>query len=81
MQRVKELVNFGGFLDCEYLRRTLAKEFQLMESRYFFLPSFNIKRCSCNQNSSENGPRLNVVRLLKPNRTLFQYAVIQLVLF
>jgi hypothetical protein len=37
MQRVKELAHFGGFLDCEYLRRTLAKEFQLMESRYSFL--------------------------------------------
>ena len=41
MQRVKELVHFGGFLDCEYLRRTLAKEFQQMESRYFFLAPFH----------------------------------------
>ncbi|KAA8515340.1 hypothetical protein F0562_018430 [Nyssa sinensis] len=32
MQRVRELVHFGGFLDSEYLRRTLAKEFQQMES-------------------------------------------------
>lgn len=31
MQRVRELVQFGGFSDTEYLRRTLAKEFQLME--------------------------------------------------
>jgi hypothetical protein len=44
MQNAKELVHFGGFLDCEYLRRTLAKEFQLMESRYFFLPSI-YNRC------------------------------------
>lgn len=41
MQRVKELVHFGGFLDCEYLWRTLAKEFQQMESRYFFLAPFH----------------------------------------
>lgn len=33
MQRVKELVQFGGFSDSEYLRRTLAKEFQEMECR------------------------------------------------
>ncbi|KAF5943733.1 hypothetical protein HYC85_017810 [Camellia sinensis] len=32
MKRVKELVQFGGFLDTGYLRRTLAKEFQQMES-------------------------------------------------
>ncbi|XP_061367672.1 anaphase-promoting complex subunit 4 [Gastrolobium bilobum] len=31
MQRVRELVQFGGFSDTEYLRRTLAKEFQQME--------------------------------------------------
>ena len=31
MQRVRELVQFGEFLDSEYLTRTLAKEFQLME--------------------------------------------------
>ncbi|KAF7803543.1 anaphase-promoting complex subunit 4 [Senna tora] len=31
MQRVKELVHFGGFSDPEYLKRTLAKEFQQME--------------------------------------------------
>uniref|UniRef100_A0A2P2INE0 Anaphase-promoting complex subunit 4 n=2 Tax=Rhizophora mucronata TaxID=61149 RepID=A0A2P2INE0_RHIMU len=41
MQRVKELVQFGGFSDCEYLQRTLAKEFQQMESSFkeaFLLP-------------------------------------------
>jgi hypothetical protein len=37
MQRVKELVQFGGFSDCEYLQRTLAKEFQQMEDRYVFI--------------------------------------------
>ncbi|KAL3740385.1 hypothetical protein ACJRO7_021636 [Eucalyptus globulus] len=31
MERVKELVQFGGFKDSKCLRRTLAKEFQLME--------------------------------------------------
>ncbi|KAK7362944.1 hypothetical protein VNO77_05069 [Canavalia gladiata] len=31
MQRVRELVQFGGFPDAEFLRRTLAKEFQQME--------------------------------------------------
>jgi hypothetical protein len=42
MQNAKELVHFGGFLDCEYLRRTLAKEFQLMEFRYFSISSFSL---------------------------------------
>ncbi|GLT69895.1 hypothetical protein SLA2020_420080 [Shorea laevis] len=43
MQRVRELLHFGGFSDCEYLQHTLAKEFQQMESGhallflYFFL--------------------------------------------
>ncbi|EXB51820.1 Anaphase-promoting complex subunit 4 [Morus notabilis] len=32
MQRVKELVQFGGFSDCGYLQRTLAKQFHQMES-------------------------------------------------
>ncbi|KAM7530711.1 hypothetical protein LguiB_034121 [Lonicera macranthoides] len=32
MQRVRELAHFGGFLDCQYLQRTLAKEFQQLES-------------------------------------------------
>ncbi|KAB1221901.1 Anaphase-promoting complex subunit 4 [Morella rubra] len=34
MQRVKELVHFGGFVDSEYLRRKLTKEFQQMESSF-----------------------------------------------
>ncbi|CAI0468364.1 unnamed protein product [Linum tenue] len=33
MQSVQDLVQFGEFWDTEYLRRTLAKEFQQMESR------------------------------------------------
>lgn len=32
LDRVKELIQFGGFSDCEYLQRSLAKEFQQMES-------------------------------------------------
>ncbi|XP_057992517.1 anaphase-promoting complex subunit 4 isoform X2 [Hevea brasiliensis] len=40
MQRVKELVHFGGFSDIEYLRRTLAKEFQEME--YSFKEAFQM---------------------------------------
>ncbi|KAL2495099.1 Anaphase-promoting complex subunit 4 [Forsythia ovata] len=31
-QRIQELAQFGGFLDSEYLKRTLMKEFQQMES-------------------------------------------------
>ncbi|GKE05942.1 anaphase-promoting complex subunit 4, partial [Tanacetum coccineum] len=31
MERVQELAHFGGFTDFDYLRRTLAKEFQQME--------------------------------------------------
>lgn len=41
MQRVRDLVNFGGFSDCNYLRRTLLKEFQLLESSFkeaFLMP-------------------------------------------
>lgn len=41
MQKIKELVQLGGFSDSEYLQRTMAKEFQQMESRYpffFFSP-------------------------------------------
>lgn len=34
VRRVRELVQFGGFSDCEHLQRTLAKEFQQMETRY-----------------------------------------------
>ncbi|CAL5329331.1 unnamed protein product [Camellia sinensis] len=53
MKRVKELVQFGGFLDIRYLRRTLAKEFQQMESCFASSPksaipedSFsNIRNC------------------------------------
>ncbi|XP_057963074.1 anaphase-promoting complex subunit 4 [Malania oleifera] len=47
MQRVRELAQFGGFLDTEYLRRSLAKEFQLMESSFkeaFLVPSMTISR-------------------------------------
>ncbi|KAE9461800.1 hypothetical protein C3L33_06293, partial [Rhododendron williamsianum] len=32
MKRLKQLVTFGGFSDTGYLQRTLAKEFQQMES-------------------------------------------------
>ncbi|GER57032.1 anaphase-promoting complex subunit 4 [Striga asiatica] len=31
-QRIKELTLFGGFADCEYLKRTLAVEFQQLQS-------------------------------------------------
>ncbi|CAN8325502.1 unnamed protein product [Cochlearia groenlandica] len=34
IQRVKELIQFGGFSDCDFLQRTLAKEFQHMESSF-----------------------------------------------
>ncbi|KAJ9690302.1 hypothetical protein PVL29_012784 [Vitis rotundifolia] len=34
MQKIKELVQLGGFSDSEYLRRTMAKEFQQMESSF-----------------------------------------------
>ncbi|TKY59340.1 Anaphase-promoting complex subunit 4 [Spatholobus suberectus] len=47
MQRVRELVQFGGFSDTEYLRRTLAKEFQLMELSFkeaFQMPFTTISR-------------------------------------
>ncbi|RZC03630.1 Anaphase-promoting complex subunit 4 isoform B [Glycine soja] len=47
MQRVRELVQFGGFADTEYLRRTLAKEFQLMELSFkeaFEMPFTTISR-------------------------------------
>lgn len=36
MERVQELAHFGGFTDFDYLRRTLAKEFQQMEFWYAF---------------------------------------------
>ncbi|XP_076956679.1 anaphase-promoting complex subunit 4-like [Bidens hawaiensis] len=32
LERVQELAQFGGFTDFDYLQRTLAKEFQQMES-------------------------------------------------
>ncbi|CAL5366479.1 unnamed protein product [Camellia sinensis] len=47
MKRVKELVQFGGFLDTGYLQRTLAKEFQQMESCFkqaFELPFTTISK-------------------------------------
>ncbi|KAF3451562.1 hypothetical protein FNV43_RR07657 [Rhamnella rubrinervis] len=47
MQRIKELVQFGGFSDCEYLQRTLAKEFQQLESSFkdaFLMPFTSISR-------------------------------------
>ncbi|CAL1372682.1 unnamed protein product [Linum trigynum] len=47
MQRVQDLVQFGGFSDTEYLRRTLAKEFQQMESSFkeaFLMPFTTISR-------------------------------------
>ncbi|KAK6932482.1 Anaphase-promoting complex subunit 4, WD40 domain [Dillenia turbinata] len=47
MERTKELVNFGGFSDVEYLRRTLAKEFQLVESSFkdaFLMPFTTISK-------------------------------------
>lgn len=47
VQRVRELVHFGGFSDFDYLRRTLAKEFQQMESSFkdaFQMPYTTISR-------------------------------------
>ncbi|CAN0852724.1 Anaphase-promoting complex subunit 4 [Linum grandiflorum] len=47
MQRVQELVHYGGFSDTEYLRRTLAKEFEQMESSFkeaFLMPFTTISR-------------------------------------
>ncbi|XP_050212852.1 anaphase-promoting complex subunit 4 isoform X2 [Mercurialis annua] len=47
VQRVKELVLFGGFSDCEFLQRTLAKEFQEMASSFkkaFQMPFITISR-------------------------------------
>ncbi|GLT83038.1 hypothetical protein SLE2022_013510 [Rubroshorea leprosula] len=34
IQRIRALVCFGGFSDCEYLQHTLAKEFLQMESSF-----------------------------------------------
>ncbi|XP_057748583.1 anaphase-promoting complex subunit 4 [Arachis stenosperma] len=47
MQRIRELVQFGGFSDTEYLRRTLAKEFQQMEISFreaFEMPFITVSR-------------------------------------
>ncbi|XP_007025788.2 PREDICTED: anaphase-promoting complex subunit 4 isoform X2 [Theobroma cacao] len=47
LQRVRELVHFGGFSDCEYLRRTLSEEFQQMESSFkeaFLMPFTTISQ-------------------------------------
>ncbi|XP_024018902.1 anaphase-promoting complex subunit 4 isoform X2 [Morus notabilis] len=47
MQRVKELVQFGGFSDCGYLQRTLAKQFHQMESSFkeaFLMPFTSISK-------------------------------------
>ncbi|XP_021902226.1 anaphase-promoting complex subunit 4 [Carica papaya] len=47
MQRVRELALFGGFSDSEFLRRTLAKEFQQVESSFkdaFLVPFATISR-------------------------------------
>lgn len=34
MRRIEELVKFGGFTDTEYLRRSLAREFEQLCERY-----------------------------------------------
>nr|XP_011460293.1 PREDICTED: anaphase-promoting complex subunit 4 [Fragaria vesca subsp. vesca] len=47
VRRVRELVQFGGFSDCEHLQRTLAKEFQQMETSFkeaFQMPFTTISR-------------------------------------
>ncbi|KAF8389342.1 hypothetical protein HHK36_026036 [Tetracentron sinense] len=47
MQRVRELVQFGGFSDTEFLRRTLAKEFEQLESSFkeaFLMPFTTISK-------------------------------------
>lgn len=46
-ERIRELVQFGGFSDTEYLRRTLAKEFQQLELSFkeaFQMPFTTISR-------------------------------------
>ncbi|XP_045824082.1 anaphase-promoting complex subunit 4 [Trifolium pratense] len=46
-ERVRELVQFGGFSDTEYLRRNLAKEFQQLELSFkdaFQMPFTTISR-------------------------------------
>ncbi|XP_068652072.1 anaphase-promoting complex subunit 4 [Aristolochia californica] len=47
MQRVEELVKFGGFSDTEYLQRTLTKEFEEMEDSFklaFLMPFTTISK-------------------------------------
>ncbi|KAG9455951.1 hypothetical protein H6P81_000459 [Aristolochia fimbriata] len=47
MQRVEELVKFGGFSDTEYLHRTLTKEFEEMEDSFklaFLMPFTTISK-------------------------------------
>ncbi|XP_010259823.1 PREDICTED: anaphase-promoting complex subunit 4 [Nelumbo nucifera] len=47
MQRVNELVKFGGFSDTRYLQRTLAKEFEQMEQSFkeaFLMPFTTISK-------------------------------------
>ncbi|GAV58851.1 WD40 domain-containing protein/Apc4_WD40 domain-containing protein/Apc4 domain-containing protein [Cephalotus follicularis] len=47
IQRVRELVQFGGFSDCNFLRRTLAKEFRHLESSFkeaFVMPFTTISQ-------------------------------------
>ncbi|KAL4035669.1 hypothetical protein IC575_004374 [Cucumis melo] len=47
VERVRELALFGGFADCEFLRRTLGLEFQQMESSFkeaFLMPFITISR-------------------------------------
>ncbi|KAJ0798437.1 putative transcription factor WD40-like family [Helianthus annuus] len=55
MERVEELAHFGGFTDLDYLRRTLAKEFQQMESCFkeaFRMPFTTISKKILCQNLS-----------------------------
>ncbi|WZY69112.1 hypothetical protein YC2023_001352 [Brassica napus] len=47
IERVRQLIQFGGFSDTDFLRRTLAKEFQHMESsfkRALLMPFTTISR-------------------------------------
>ncbi|XP_022949706.1 anaphase-promoting complex subunit 4 [Cucurbita moschata] len=47
VERVRELALFGGFSECEFLRRTLGMEFQQMESSFkeaFLMPFSTISR-------------------------------------
>ncbi|KAL5699236.1 Anaphase-promoting complex subunit 4 [Ranunculus cassubicifolius] len=53
MQRLEELVQFGGFSDTNYLRRTLAKEFEQLEHSFnkaFLVPFTTIsKKIHCQE--------------------------------